>query len=532
MRCVEPDMHPSHPIRTLLLASSFLLANACATTKPASPTDIDTLEAQLPPIPARLGPLHLKIEYPAAGSIRPPVDSTFLFGTTGSGAARLTINDQHVNVAPNGAFLAFMPIPADGTFRFEAKLGSRTATQRFTYAQPGPPVPSEVATEMLVKFTTPQLARVVAGRDTLDSGSGIASAAPTPDGDRRWFFPIGSEVVLTGQLGSLYRIQLTDSTEGWLDTPTVDIERSGGYRLAPIGPVRILPQAHYTDVTLPVDFAPFHINAQVRHLDLTVYGRTRAPGSITPDGVVKRAVWISTSQDSSQLLLDLNEGLWGFKAFYERNGDLVIRIRHAPDIDPDQPLRGLHILVDPGHPPGGAIGPTGLKEADANLNISLRIADMLRERGATVLMTRQTPEPLVSDTSASIELLARVDTSVALNVDLLISVHNNAFPEGINPFKNFGTEAYYYHAFSAPLAYELLREIRSVTGIPNLGAKKRSLALVRPTWFPSTLTESLFMMFPRQEAALRNPDFLDRLAAAHVNGIVSYLQRYLEFSRN
>jgi len=32
------------------------------------------------------------------------------------------------------------------------------------------------------------------------------------------------------------------------------------------------------------------------------------------------------------------------------------------------------------------------------------------------------------------------------------------------------------------------------------------------------------MMFPDQEAALRNPEFLDRLAAAHVRGIEDFLR--------
>jgi N-acetylmuramoyl-L-alanine amidase len=41
---------------------------------------------------------------------------------------------------------------------------------------------------------------------------------------------------------------------------------------------------------------------------------------------------------------------------------------------------------------------------------------------------------------------------------------------------------------------------------------------------PSVITESLFMMFPEQENALRDPAFLDRLAAAHVRGIEAFLR--------
>jgi len=38
------------------------------------------------------------------------------------------------------------------------------------------------------------------------------------------------------------------------------------------------------------------------------------------------------------------------------------------------------------------------------------------------------------------------------NADLFVSVHNNALPDGINPFTNHGVSTYYYHPHSARLA--------------------------------------------------------------------------------
>jgi N-acetylmuramoyl-L-alanine amidase len=57
-----------------------------------------------------------------------------------------------------------------------------------------------------------------------------------------------------------------------------------------------------------------------------------------------------------------------------------------------------------------------------------------------------------------------------------------------------------------------------------LGSFEKSLAICRPTWMPSALTESLYMMFPDEEAKLRDPKFLDMLAAAHVRGIENFLR--------
>jgi N-acetylmuramoyl-L-alanine amidase len=45
---------------------------------------------------------------------------------------------------------------------------------------------------------------------------------------------------------------------------------------------------------------------------------------------------------------------------------------------------------------------------------------------------------------------------------------------------------------------------------------------------PAVLTESLYLMFPQQEAALRDPAFLDRLAGAHIRGIERFLDVRLD----
>src|SRR5205807_4241270 len=159
---------------------------------------------------------------------------------------------------------------------------------------------------------------------------------------------------------------------------------------------------------------------------------------------------------------------------------------------------------------------------------ALKLRDQLTAKGATVLMTHTTLSGLVSDVNQVEELDARSALAVQSNVDLFVSVHNNAFPDGTDPFLNYGTSTFYYHRFSASLASALDREIAAVTGIPNLGAMEKSLVICRPTWMPCALTESLYMMFPDQESALRDPAFLDKLATAHVRGIEDFLRERAE----
>lgn len=504
-----------------LLVIVLGLVGACAPSAriTRSPAPFDAL----PPIPERDGPLEIDLVYPRDGALRPDADSTFLFGSVGTGSAELTINGLPVDVAPNGAFLAFVPVSNDGTYTLAARSDGETALHVYSYTQPPPAAPA------VEPFDSPLPAVVVGGRDTLASGSQIVHAYPAPGADRRWYFPSGTRLSATGRTEGLIRIRLTAGTDAWIDSASVRfveaVETGTGTATGPS--TTITERDRYVDVTIGVDRAPFLIVPDVMSVGIVIYGDDFSGSMLPVTAYVREASWRGASPDSTYLHLGLSEPLWGFMAFFDAEGALVVRLRKPPAVDAADPLRGLSVMVDPGHPPGGAIGPTGLTEAEANLAISLKLADLLRDRGADVLLTRTTGSALVSDSLAAVELWARVDLAVEEDVDLLVSVHNNAFPDGVNPFLHYGTETYYYHPFSAPLAEALQQHLVRVTGLPDLGAKQRSLALVRPSWMPSTLTESLFMMFPQQEAALRHPEFQERLARAHLEGVLAFLHAIL-----
>jgi len=72
----------------------------------------------------------------------------------------------------------------------------------------------------------------------------------------------------------------------------------------------------------------------------------------------------------------------------------VLRVRRPPRVDGGSPLKGLTIAIDPGHPPIGATGPTGLYEPVPTLAVGLAVQQMLEQRGAKVVMTRTTPDPV------------------------------------------------------------------------------------------------------------------------------------------
>lgn len=510
----------SIPRLTILIVLALALS-ACRTARePLRPEPI----GNLPPVPEETGALNISIVHPPPNQVRPNVDSTFIFGSVGTGDAELTINDEAVPVASNGGFLAFVRVPRDGTFRLEARANGQVDTETYTYRVPErrPPEVSPI--------TPPRVGIVQSeGRDTVDTGSQTAYATSTPNGDRILFMLPETRVTVTGRVGDQLRINLAPGREAWMPASAVELLDTTAGSNASLSSLEILASDGVVDVRVGAGHVPFLVASEDRQATITIYNvdASSAPSLRVQDPWISAASITGASGDSLQLRLDLTRPFWGYKAFHDAGGTLVIRLRRPPQLGTDGSLAGLRILVDPGHPPAGATGPTRLTEAEANLRIALELRDLLQQRGAEVLMTRDDATPMISATNAADELWRRVEYAVDEDADLLVSVHNNAFPDGVNPFRNHGSEVYYFHDFSRGLAHHLVDEIAAEAGIPNNGALQRSLALARPSWMPAVLTESLYMMFPQQEAALRDPGFIRRLAEAHARGIERFVEERL-----
>jgi len=509
---------------------------------PPAPVAYTPLTQGLPPIPPVEAPLAIRVVAPEAGETLPRRDSAFIYGTVGTGNAALLINGAQVPVAPNGAFIAYLPVSPEGVWVLEAFKNGTTAAATYRYRMPaatpaGNPTPSRADTETEAgrpdSVAAPATRRVSANRvfavaragtvrrggDTLATGSDAVYARPTPTGVYRWFFPRGARLVVREVRGEQYRVELGGAT-AWIDTVNVRLAADSATAAAPasLGARRTFAGGDTPELRVPAGFAPFLVETDSAGVHVTVYGAA-GTGTLTVaggDAFATGAGQQPLPDGTTRFDVATSRWVWGYKAFYEADGTLVVRLRRPPNIDAASPLRGIRIVVDPGHPPAGAIGPTGYLEKDANLAIGLRLAERLRAAGADVRLTRAA--------DVVVDLAARPAMAVAQNADLLISVHNNAFGNEAKPARDHGTSTYWFQPNSRDLCRTLDTEIAGVTRIPDLGAKFGNLALVRPTWMPSCLTESLFMPIPEQEAALRDPAFLDRLADAHVRGIEAFLR--------
>lgn len=343
---------------------------------------------------------------------------------------------------------------------------------------------------------------------------------PGRSGPFHWFWPAGTRLELTGEWNGLFRARLARDLSAWV--PAADVEVLGASAPAPraaVSGVRLVPGDRSIDVRIasPVRL-PHQVEAVGRTLRVTVWGATSAVNFLqygALDPLVRRAAWSQPADGVFVVDVELTQSVWGYTAFFDEAGALVVRVRRPPLIDPVRPLAGLLIAVDPGHPPGGATGPTRLTEAEANLAVALQLKPLLEGAGARVLMTRTD--------AAAVELGARPRMAADFDADVLLSLHNNAFPDGVNPFQNNGTSAYYFQPHSLDLAREVQRALLEELGQRDIGIGRADLALVRPTWLPSVLSETMFLMVPEQENALRDPGVQARIARAHLRALERFL---------
>ena len=140
-----------------------------------------------------------------------------------------------------------------------------------------------------------------------------------------------------------------------------------------------------------------------------------------------------------------------------------------------------------------------------------------------MIMTRTAP--------GDVGLWPRVALADSVDAELLVAIHNNALPDGVNPFTNNGTSTFFNHPHALALARAVQSRLVANLGLRDLGVTRGDLALARPTWYPAILTEGLYLMVPEQEAALRTAAGQRRYATGVVEGIAAFLHGVAQQSR-
>jgi N-acetylmuramoyl-L-alanine amidase len=178
--------------------------------------------------------------------------------------------------------------------------------------------------------------------------------------------------------------------------------------------------------------------------------------------------------------------------------------------------QGHTVALDAGHGgrDPGAIGPTGLREAEVVLDVAQRVRDLLSQDGVRVLMIR--------DSDATVELDDRTRMAREGGATVYVSIHANASTRAaVN-----GTETYYLTPQSLALAQMIQDELGAVLSIPSRGIRTANFIVLRDNDVPSVLVETAYISHADDEARLRDQEFRQEIAEAVHRAIMRFLAVY------
>lgn len=171
------------------------------------------------------------------------------------------------------------------------------------------------------------------------------------------------------------------------------------------------------------------------------------------------------------------------------------------------------VVIDPGHggTDYGAIR-DGINEKDITLDLSKKVAEILKSQKYKVSMTRN------DDTY--IGLQERCDFTESENPEIFVSIHvNSAVATEPN-----GIETHYYHEESKELAEFIQKNMVKNVNSKDRGILKSKFYVINHTDVPAVLVETGFLSNPAERAEIITDKRKQATAKAIADGITEYLK--------
>ena len=196
------------------------------------------------------------------------------------------------------------------------------------------------------------------------------------------------------------------------------------------------------------------------------------------------------------------------------------------------PLERHHtVIIDAGHggEDGGAISCTGRAESTYNLEIALRLNDLMHLLGIDTQMIRSTDTSVYSqgDTIAAkkvSDLKNRVSQVNNTENGLLLSIHQNTFTES----QYSGAQVFYAPEGEGAQLAELLQN--AICQTINIGSNRRSkmgtgVYLLEHIERTGVLIECGFLSNSEEEAKLRDKSYQQKLVCVIGSSVCNFLDR-------
>lgn len=186
----------------------------------------------------------------------------------------------------------------------------------------------------------------------------------------------------------------------------------------------------------------------------------------------------------------------------------------------------LVVMLDPGHgeSTGGKRSPDGtLREYEFNRDVAKRLKAILEQNGITVLMT-------VDDDTTDVSLSERASKANTSIADIFVSIHANAFGNGVDWENNaVGWEIYYYSedTYGKTLAeYIHKANVSGGIGIKDRGVKTANFAVIKNTNIPAVLIEHGFYTSQTEVELLKSSTWRQKCAELDAKGIINFLNSF------
>ena len=398
----------------------------------------------------------------------------------------VTINDEKVFIAPNGAFAHSIKLK-DGENRIVLRSNFNVQIYKIYKTPKG-----EVYKQDLVEFEPKNF---IVKKDNVPLRS-----TPIDFGMNRMSHLFkGTYLLIDGEKDGFYRVVLTKNRQAWickkhveaydeiLDTPNFVNMDTKEFKNASVHTIEFSQNLPYT------------IDENDKEIVFRVYNPFIADMSVYTINIKKPEKFSYTT--------NLNDGVYEFK------------LSHFP-VPEDDKLQGITITIDAGHGGSekGALGCLGDEEKKINLAIADELQKILVEQGANVVMTREC--------DGTMSLDDRVELAKKNDANIFVSIHLNSIPDiKMDIHKNRGTSVYFYNQNSKKMADALLNSLTKELGTRNDGVRQASFAVIRPTHYVGVLIEVAYMTNPLDSVLYTQESFPQETAKAIADGILDFVSQ-------
>ncbi len=193
------------------------------------------------------------------------------------------------------------------------------------------------------------------------------------------------------------------------------------------------------------------------------------------------------------------------------------------------PATNKTVILDSGHglPDNGTEGPSGITEQELNLQITLKLQEILEQSGVKVILTRSDDNGIYEIDKDSIrskkvsDMKNRVYIGNNSNADIYVSIHMNYYAESqYNGWQTFYQPRSENSKKLATIIQQSLNE--------NIGQNKRNPMAIKGAYImdkvkiPSVIVECGFLSNKSDESKLKTDEYQSKLAWGIYIGIQKY----------